>query len=165
MIQRSYGLTKRQLSSHLLWFLMWFAVTAFAIYLSPNHHGHGTHQQLGLPPCPSVLMFGKPCPGCGLTTSFTATVHGQFIHAFQANPFGPFLYLAFTISAWVCLFGFVKGIKFDMGTKAGNRLLLCFMVTYVAFGAIRFCMTDPIKYSGEYWRPGMPSTSAQVSNR
>lgn len=155
MIGRTYGLTKRQLGTHLTWFGLWLAVTVIAAILTPNSHGHGTHQQLGLPPCPSVLLFGRPCPGCGLTTSFTAFVHGQFIHAFEANPFGPLLYIAFTISAFYCLYGFIKGVKFDMNTRRANWAIAAFVVAYLGFGAIRFAMTSPAQYAAEYWRPGI----------
>jgi len=32
--------------------------------------GHGTHQQLGLPPCTFYVIFQRPCPACGMTTSW-----------------------------------------------------------------------------------------------
>ncbi|MBX3119949.1 MAG: DUF2752 domain-containing protein [Fimbriimonadaceae bacterium] len=166
MIQRTLGLTRRQLGSHLVWFLIWVCVTGVALFLTPNPNGHGTHQQLGLPPCPSVLVFGRPCPGCGLTTSFTSMVHGQFTHAVQANPFGPILYLAFTISALVCLYGYVRGIKFDIGTRSGTWALGCLLTAYMVFGIVRFYVTDPNQYVGKYWGiPGLSTNTPQTTKK
>lgn len=160
MVVKTYPQSRKELRGHLLWFLLWFAVTAVAIWLNPNPHGHGTHQQLGLPPCPSVLMFGRPCPGCGLTTSFTATVHGDIVHAFQANPFGPIVYIAFTISAIYCLVGFIKVVRFSVPPTKSYIGATTFIILYILFGTYRFMTTNPIQYARQYWRPGGVSTPA-----
>ena len=91
--------SRRDLGMSLTLSSVWVAVTAIGLSLKPDAHGHGTHQRLGLPPCPSVLLFDRPCPGCGLTTSWTALLHGDFALAFHAHALGPFLYLAFTLFA------------------------------------------------------------------
>ena len=64
---------------------------ALAGWLQPSARGYGTHQQLGLPPCSIQLLFGIPCPSCGMTTSFALFVRGQIPAAFQANPAGLYL--------------------------------------------------------------------------
>src|SRR5205085_8465910 len=92
----SERLARRELSGQMLIFLVWFGITAVGAFLKPDPSGHGTHTQLGLPPCPSVLLFSRPCPGCGLTTSFTAMIHGDLPAAFHAHLLGPFLYLGLT---------------------------------------------------------------------
>ena len=42
---------------------------------------------------PSVCAFrrvtGLPCPGCGLTRSWTLTAHGRVRRAAERHPFGP----------------------------------------------------------------------------
>lgn len=48
----------------------------------------GTHQQLGFPPCNFVILTGKPCPSCGMTTSFSLFVRGDLVNSMQANPVG-----------------------------------------------------------------------------
>ena len=58
---------------------------AVALWLSPDPRGFGTHQQLGLPPCSFRLLFGRPCPSCGMTTCFTHFVRAEFVQAAQAN--------------------------------------------------------------------------------
>jgi hypothetical protein len=71
-------------------------VFTVALLLNPDPRGFGTHQQLGLPPCTFRFLFGRPCPGCGMTTSFAHFVRGQFAQSVHANPAG-------AIVASVCL--------------------------------------------------------------
>ena len=67
---------RKRLSGHVVWFGSWVVITAIAAVLRPDPSHHGTHTQLGLPPCPAVLLFHRPCPGCGLTTvSLRQTVY------------------------------------------------------------------------------------------
>lgn len=47
-----------------------------------------THRQLGLPECTFKNLTGKPCPSCGMTTSFSLLLRGDFIHAYEANEVG-----------------------------------------------------------------------------
>lgn len=132
---------RRRLVGQLLWFLGWVVITGLALYLKPDPAGHGTHTQLGLPPCPSMLFFGKPCPGCGMTTSFAHTVRFEIGPAFEANLLGPPTYWVYTVSASVALFAFVRGLRIDTVTQAFNYVLGSFLVAYVLFGAWRFFTT------------------------
>jgi hypothetical protein len=50
-----------------------------------------THTQLGLPPCNFVVMTGKPCPSCGMTTSFALLVRGDVSASLRANWVGSFI--------------------------------------------------------------------------
>jgi len=70
------------------------AAAGLSAWLTPRPEGHGTHQQLGLPPCMFLARTGYPCPSCGLTTSFAAMAHGQAGQAFAAHAAGPVLMLA-----------------------------------------------------------------------
>ena len=67
------------------------AIFAMARYLEPEPLGYGTHRQLGLPPCHFLWVTGRPCPSCGMTTSFAWFVRGRFDRSFRANPAGLFL--------------------------------------------------------------------------
>jgi hypothetical protein len=58
---------------------------ALAFELSPDPRGYGTHESLGLPPCTLRLMFGIPCPVCGMTTSFAHLTKGHWHEAARAN--------------------------------------------------------------------------------
>ena len=72
------------------------AVFAIALYLNPyNADGTprtmATHTTLGLPPCNFVVMTGKPCPSCGMTTSFSLLVRGDVLASLKANWVGTIL--------------------------------------------------------------------------
>ena len=69
-----------------------------AAWLSPDPNGHGTHRQLGLPPCSSVLAFGIKCPACGMTTSWALMIEGRIPEALVANVGGSLLFVVAFIS-------------------------------------------------------------------
>jgi hypothetical protein len=127
--------------AQLIWTALWVFCTVIAVRLSANPDGHGTHQQLGLPPCPSVLMFDRPCPGCGLTTSWTATVHGQLIHAFHAHPLGTFMYLSLTILGIGCLYGNIVGKRMLIDTPIASRIFVGFVIVFFVVGLTRMALT------------------------
>ena len=65
-------------------------VFAVAFYLNPyapdgTPRTMATHTQLGMPPCNFVVMTGKPCPACGMTTSFALLVRGDVPASLRAN--------------------------------------------------------------------------------
>jgi hypothetical protein len=74
------------------------ALLAVAWVLTPDERGHGTHQQLGLPPCTFFLLFGRPCPSCGMTTAWVRLVHGHVAEALRANIGGTLLGLLAVVS-------------------------------------------------------------------
>lgn len=134
--------SRKPLIGQLIWFVFWLGVTLVGMYLTASPRGHGTHTQLGLSPCASASLLNRPCPGCGLTTSFTATIHGQFAQAFQAHLFGPILYGLFTVTALVCGYTYLRKIKFVTDTKGFNWSLGILVAVFVIFGAIRFVVMD-----------------------
>lgn len=65
-------------------------VFLIAAVLKPYDHegrplSHGTHRQLGLPPCMMRQVTGLACPSCGMTTSFSLVMHGDLTAAWQVN--------------------------------------------------------------------------------
>ena len=84
-------------------------VLAVAIYLSPSQDGHGTHQQLGLPPCNFLQATGYPCLSCGMTTAFSHAVRGQFVSSFVVQPFGMLLAVATMLSVPLLLWSSIRG--------------------------------------------------------
>ncbi|MBI5850320.1 MAG: DUF2752 domain-containing protein [Planctomycetes bacterium] len=56
--------------------------------IEPDPRGHGTHEQLGLPPCGWPARYGKPCPTCGVTTAASLVVHLSPFRALWTQPFG-----------------------------------------------------------------------------
>lgn len=133
--------SRKQLTGHIVWFMAWLIITVIGLSLSPDATGHGTHQKLGFPPCPSVMLFDRPCPGCGLTTSWTSLLHGNFGLAFAAHPLGPLLYLLFTLSALACLVGLLRTQRFDSDVRWINVGVKIFAVAFIGFGLIRFAIT------------------------
>ncbi len=98
--------------SRAVWFLLFAtpaSVFVTAWTLTPNPVGHGTHVQLGLPPCGFYVVTGLPCPGCGLTTCFAYMMDGQWIEATRANPFGVMLFLVSFCCAVTALVGLIRG--------------------------------------------------------
>jgi hypothetical protein len=59
--------------------------------LVPDPRGLGTHQQLGLPPCTFRVLFGRPCPACGMTTAWANVLRGRLPAALRANVTGTLL--------------------------------------------------------------------------
>jgi hypothetical protein len=68
--------------------------------LSPDSAGHGTHTQLGLPPCGWAAYFGKPCATCGMTTAWAYAARGRFDRSFVTQPMGMVLCLAAAAVFW-----------------------------------------------------------------
>ncbi|HVT14035.1 MAG TPA: DUF2752 domain-containing protein [Fimbriimonadaceae bacterium] len=134
--------SRRRIAGQLLYFCSWLAITAVGAYLHASPTGHGTHEELGLPPCPSALFFSRPCPGCGLTTSWTAFIHGDFAFAFHAHPLGPFLYLAFTATAFMALRGWIRSERMSTDTPQFNRALMILAVVFLSFGIVRMATTS-----------------------
>jgi len=88
--------------------LSFATVLGIAAFLKPytpdgQPRDMATHTQLGLPPCSAVELFGKPCPACGMTTSFALFMHGDWVAAARANWVGLGL-------AMFCAFGIPWGI-------------------------------------------------------
>lgn len=49
--------------------------------------------------CPSRLLFGVNCPGCGMTRSVLLTLGGDLRGALSVNPAGPVLVVALVLIA------------------------------------------------------------------
>ncbi len=75
------------------------ALLAVARGLEPNAQGYGTHRDLGLPPCTFRMIFGKPCPSCGMTTSWALLTRGRLVDAMRANAGGVLLALVVLLVA------------------------------------------------------------------
>lgn len=79
--------------------------------LDPSSAGHGTHTQLGLPPCGWAIYFGKPCATCGMTTAFAHAAHFQLWSSFKAQPMGMLLALATAVGFWAAAHVAVTGSR------------------------------------------------------
>lgn len=91
--------------SHLVLLLGILAMAGIGRWLTPDASGHGTHRQLGLPPCPLFALTHRRCPACGLTTSISHIMHGQWHRAWRAHPLGPVLVCWLAMAAGASLYG------------------------------------------------------------
>jgi hypothetical protein len=106
------GIEKGSWTSRVTWAVLFALPTAVLItaaLLTPSPEGHGTHTQLGLPPCGFLVFTGYPCPGCGLTTAFAHMIRLEVSSAWHANPFGIALFLASAAFIPFAAIGFVRG--------------------------------------------------------
>lgn len=99
-----------------------------ARWLEPDPLGHGTHQQLGLPPCSFMVLYGRRCPSCGMTTSWAHLARGQVVAAAKANVGGTFLgLLALAALPWM-LVSTWRGRWWGWGPGANGLAWLCALV-------------------------------------
>jgi len=80
-----------------------------AAWLTPDASGRGTHQQLGLPPCTMIFLFGTPCPSCGMTTSWAHFVRGEIVASLRANAGGTLLAMVAVVVAAISSITAVAG--------------------------------------------------------
>ena len=93
LVQDREPLTWLLRTTALLSGVLLLALLVTARSLTPSPTGSGTHQQLGLPPCTAVLLLDRPCPACGMTTSWAHTMRGNLVEAACANSGGMLLAL------------------------------------------------------------------------
>ncbi len=80
-----------------------------AAWVAPSERGVGTHHQLGLPTCGWIVAADLPCPTCGMTTSFSHAVRGQFLQSLFAQPMGFFLAIGIFLTGVFAIFTAVTG--------------------------------------------------------
>ena len=78
--------------------------------------------------CPSRLLFGVNCPGCGMTRSVLLTLGGDLPGALSVNPAGPVLVAALILLAAQLLFAACV----NEGDTAARRRLLSWASLYGA---------------------------------
>lgn len=93
------------------------AVLVAGASLEPDAAGHGTHTQLGMPPCGWAVLLGRPCPTCGMTTAVSLAAHARPIDAFLAQPAGALIAVVLAAGFWVCLYVAATG------SSLGERML------------------------------------------
>lgn len=103
------------------------AALAAGLLLTPSPAGTGTHTVLGLPPCGMLVVTGRPCPTCGVTTSFVLAAHGRLGEALANQPFG---LLVFVLTA--------GGLALTAATLAAGRSWLPLVTANRIVAAIIF---------------------------
>ncbi|HWE02923.1 MAG TPA: DUF2752 domain-containing protein [Tepidisphaeraceae bacterium] len=85
------------------------AVLILAARLTPSHAGYGTHTAIGLPDCAFLQRTGVPCPGCGMTTSFSWFVRGNLAASVYVQPMGALLAAVSCSAIWISMYVAVTG--------------------------------------------------------
>lgn len=81
-----------------------------------------THTQLGLTPCNFVTWTGRPCPSCGMSTSFALLVRGDVGASLRANWVGTLLAATWAaVLVWSVLSGVAGRL---LGVRPGRGELL-----------------------------------------
>lgn len=91
---------------------------------------------VGVPLCPSKLMTGVPCPGCGLTRSVSSLAHAEWSLSWAYHPFG---IAVVVVAAWFALQPFMNtGFVHRVHRSRLMRLVgLAFLVLFVGHGLVR----------------------------
>jgi hypothetical protein len=111
-------------------------VFAVAFWLNPYEpdgtpRTMATHTQLGMQPCNFVVLTGgRPCPSCGMTTSFALLVRGDLGASLRANWVGT---LAAASWAGLMVWAVASGLAGRPLFVPPHRIELCVTVAVGAF--------------------------------
>jgi hypothetical protein len=102
------------------------ALLGVSAWLTPSDSGFGTHEQLrlrsgvGLQPCSWLMLTGKPCATCGMTTAFAHAADGDLWGSAKAQPLGMLLAVTTAVVFWGSLHVAATGSA--VGAFAGRLL-------------------------------------------
>lgn len=98
--------------------------------------------------CPFRLLTGLPCPLCGLTRSWVATMHGDLLTALQLNPFGPPAVALAAVAVLLGLRSFLDAGRRDRGSSSRptGRALALGGSALLVYGAVRL-----VAVQGGWW--------------
>ena len=116
------------------------AVLVTAAYLTPNPQGHATHTQLGMQKCAWVVWFDKPCPTCGMTTSFSHAGEGSWIAAVLTQPMGALLAVLTTMIFWASTHQAVYASRIGSVVQTTLKPKLVIVMLLLAAGAWMYKM-------------------------
>lgn len=95
---------RKELFPHLVILIACFCILAAALILQPASPGT-SHLRLGKIYIPDMCILrittGVPCPGCGLSRSLVAAMHGDLRRSFAYHRLG-FLTLVYVFLQFVC---------------------------------------------------------------
>lgn len=103
------------------------------------HPPHG----LGLPLCPSRVITGAPCPGCGLSRSVSCAVRGMWAESFAYHPFG----IAVVALAILIVLHQTLVLKMFVPSPIPRRWMrvfwFAFVAAFIVFGTLRMLGVFP----------------------
>lgn len=115
----------------------WMALVAIVVFYFLMHRIFDAF-------CPSVVITGLPCPGCGLTRSVLFFVTGQWERSFSVHPLG----WAIVLFALYCVFfRYVRGKKVPGLKLIVVGFIIVAMVLFVVRMGIYFPDRPPYTYN------------------
>lgn len=93
------GRTPRRLIGLALAIVCAFPLVVGAL-ITPSPSGMGTHRALGLPPCGFLMVTGRPCMTCGMTTSVALASRGRLLDSARVQPAGALV--ALVLASGLC---------------------------------------------------------------
>jgi hypothetical protein len=98
-------------------------------------------QGAGIQICFFKYLTGLPCPGCGLTRSFSCILHGNFARAYEYHPFGYVLLPIFLLAASTLFLPANRRSQLEHFVRSRQLRLrlvyLTFIYGFITFGAVR----------------------------
>src|SRR5262249_2613360 len=100
----------------------------------------------GLRPCAFVMLTGRLCPTCGMTTAFAWFARGQLGHAWEASPAGCLLAItSVPLAVWLLLCAVrAEPVGFQSLQGPLVRLLLGSLVLSGAFWLVRLVLSPAV---------------------
>jgi hypothetical protein len=99
--------------------------------LKPNPAGVGTHTALGLSQCQFLARWGIPCPGCGMTTSFSWFARGNIEASLYIQPMGTVLALLAAATFWGALYVAISGKPaYRLALRIPSRYYLWYLPSF-----------------------------------
>lgn len=89
--------------------------------------------------CPSVLLTGFPCPGCGMTRAMFALMRGDFALAWSLHPFS-YVLIGFCLSLGIRRYLLLKDCKRYMKYLA---VIFLGMILFYVYRMVRYFPGDP----------------------
>ncbi|HEV3439413.1 MAG TPA: DUF2752 domain-containing protein [Gemmata sp.] len=118
-------------------------IFAIAFWLNPydsdgKPRRMATHTQLGMPPCNFVLLTGKPCPACGMTTSFALLVRGDLSASMRANWAGTLIAGLWALTMVWAIAGGIAGRPLFIPQGKGELILTVIVGIVLALMLVRW---------------------------
>jgi hypothetical protein len=89
--------------------------------------------------CTFRNLTGYDCPGCGLTRSVVAFLHGDLVGSVRAHPLGAVVFLLFVVLWGTALFAWARGGRLvsPIGARTPTWAFAAFFGVYLAVYALR----------------------------
>lgn len=112
-----------------------------ALWLTPDPRGHGSHVQLGLPPCLPMMLWHVPCPTCGMCTAFAHAARGELLSAFHAQPAGLLLAVLTAAAVAISALSLITGRRLFLPKLSAMQLALIAIAVLLFGWGYKACMT------------------------